>query len=311
MKNNPLLFLKTYGIKLFIIEGLVLFLSKINIFNKLRDNLICKKHKCIISYLEKEYKYIIDKYKNSKSKDNKPSNKIWVYWYQGIENAPDIVKMCIKSMRDNLYDSEVIILTKDNMDDYIDLPAHLKEKHENGIINRTNFSDIVRMFILKTHGGFWFDATILVTKKLSSKELNKVKTIKFHNNEKTSISNGLWCGFFLGNMNHSFFEFMCEFFTEFWIDKNIIIDYFLIDYVIRIAYKNIKVFKKDVDNNIYNNENIHKLCGYLSSEYDKDIYKEILNDNYIHKLSFKVPLIDEVDGKKTFYKVVKEKFYEK
>jgi len=311
MKNKPFLFLRTYGIRLFIIEGLILLLSKINIFNRFKDNLICKKHKHIISYLECNYKDIIDKYKKMKSKNKKASNKIWVYWYQGIEEAPLIVKMCIKSMKENLYDSDIIILTKDNMDKYINLPKHLKEKHESGIINRTNFSDIVRMFVLKTHGGFWFDATILVTKRLSSKELNKVKTIKFHNNEKTSISNGLWCGFFLGNMNQLFFEFMCEFFTKYWINKNVIIDYFLIDYIIRIAYENLDVFKNDIDNNEYNNEDIHKLCSYLSSEYKEKIYKDILKNNYIHKLSFKISLCDEVNNRKTFYKVIKERFYEK
>lgn len=36
--------------------------------------------------------------------ESKMSNKVWVCWFQGIENAPNLVKKCYKSLQENLYE---------------------------------------------------------------------------------------------------------------------------------------------------------------------------------------------------------------
>ena len=47
------------------------------------------------------------------------------------------------------------IITKDNWQQYMELPNHIIEKVENGKITLTHFSDIIRAELIKNYGGVW------------------------------------------------------------------------------------------------------------------------------------------------------------
>ena len=64
-------------------------------------NIVQKKHKFVLGYLKQDFQNIIDKYKTEtiSTAIQIPQKKyIWVMWWQGEENAPDLVKMCINSI---------------------------------------------------------------------------------------------------------------------------------------------------------------------------------------------------------------------
>ena len=78
-----------------------------------------RKHEFVISYLKNELPDIIEKYKGISETDSADSYpaKIWILWWQGKENAPDLVKACIRSTERNAGSAEVIVITKDNISD--------------------------------------------------------------------------------------------------------------------------------------------------------------------------------------------------
>ena len=59
------------------------------------------------------------------------NNPIWVYWKQGLDQAPEIVKSCINSIKQNA-DTKVIIITDDNVEQYVKFPSYIIEKLEKG-----------------------------------------------------------------------------------------------------------------------------------------------------------------------------------
>jgi len=304
MKKHPIKYIKSYGFRLWFIQIAILVLNKLNILNSFRDKKIVRKNKIVYNKITKNYKQLINKYKDKKI-ENKKSNKVWLYWYQGEKNAPEIVKLCIKSIKENLIDSEVIVLTKDNIEKYIKLPEYINEKYKNGKIGNAHYSDIIRVGLLKKYGGTWIDATIFITKNIKQSELEKLKTIKFKCNELTSISKGLWCCFYLSNINPKLYYFLYEFYLDYWKKEDIIIDYFLLDIAIQIAYTNFSEIKEDFNENKYNNEKIHCLCKLLNEEYDEKKYRELLKNNYFHKLTYKIALNEEKNNKKTFWGLIK------
>jgi hypothetical protein len=98
-----------------------------------------------------------------------PTNKvIWQYWGQGLagDNLPEVVKLCFQSVDRFKDDYTVIRVDDDTFGQYIDLPDFILEKRASGMINRTFFSDMLRLALLKTYGGVWLDATILLTDSL-------------------------------------------------------------------------------------------------------------------------------------------------
>ncbi|WP_395675757.1 capsular polysaccharide synthesis protein [Enterobacter sp.] len=81
------------------------------------------------------------------------SRIIWICWFQGLESAPELVKRCIESVQRNTPDAQVVILTDDNIPDYLSLPEHIKTKYQAGLISKAQYSDIVRCSLLYQYGG--------------------------------------------------------------------------------------------------------------------------------------------------------------
>jgi len=79
----------------------------------------------------------------------KQSDTIWVLWFQGIENAPEVVKICYESLLKYCPQKNIILLSEENLNDYISLPKYVEDKYQQGIISRTHYSDIVRTISLQ------------------------------------------------------------------------------------------------------------------------------------------------------------------
>ena len=47
------------------------------------------------------------------------SNKIFWCWLQGEDNAPKLAKACLKSIKRNLRKKEIIVITENNMNQYV------------------------------------------------------------------------------------------------------------------------------------------------------------------------------------------------
>ena len=86
---------------------------------------------------------------------------IWQYWAQGYEDVPDVVRKCLESVDQYAADYQIVRLTDANLPEYLDLPDFVQEKR--GVFSRAFFSDLLRLMLLKTYGGVWMDATILMT----------------------------------------------------------------------------------------------------------------------------------------------------
>jgi len=133
----------------------IVFTSNLNIKEKAnQDN--------AYNDLYKKYKFVIDNGVNN-TRSSEKSNKVWICWFQGLENAPELVKCCVSSVKKNFSDKEIIILSEENVFDYVHLPEYVIKKWKSGIIPPAHFSDLIRIDLLCSYGGIWCDATVLCT----------------------------------------------------------------------------------------------------------------------------------------------------
>ncbi len=93
--------------------------------------------------------------------------KIFAIWFQGEDQAPDIVKSCFRSIREHC-PQELVVLDGKTLFDYIDLPEAIVEKYRSGKIKAAHFADICRVELLYRHGGYWLDATCFVSAPIPS-----------------------------------------------------------------------------------------------------------------------------------------------
>lgn len=114
--------------------------------------------------LEKKYKKILtnfDRYYSDRVYTHESSNIVWVCWLQGMDNAPEIVRICLEKMKKHLYKEKVIIITEKNFKNYIDFPDYILNKWKSGVISNTHFTDLMRLELLIKYGGMWLDSTVL------------------------------------------------------------------------------------------------------------------------------------------------------
>jgi hypothetical protein len=87
---------------------------------------------------------------------------IYIYWNQGFEYAPIIVKKCVYSWF--YYNSpswNIILLDKNNINQYIDFSF---EKYN--YVSLIHQSDIIRLLLLQKYGGLWVDSTCFCNRPL-------------------------------------------------------------------------------------------------------------------------------------------------
>jgi hypothetical protein len=115
------------------------------------------------------YKTLINTYNAKYSFESyKSVNKnIFILWYQGFDNAPFIVKKCLKSWKDKNPGWNIIELHQNNLANWIDI-NHNFPKIDLNSMHLQAYSDIIRIHILEKHGGCWCDATLFCAEPLDN-----------------------------------------------------------------------------------------------------------------------------------------------
>lgn len=166
----------------------------------------------------------------------------------------------------------------------------------------THFSDLLRMNLLKRHGGIWLDSTILLTKDIDSIINTSLPYYSHHHiPNNCNVVKGKWTGFFLacgkGNILPSF---ILDAFYNYWKNNNRIVTYLFIDYLFALAYKHIPAVSKMVNNIPV--KPMSNLSKCLNQEYDKKAMETFYTKYHFHKLTYKKAFAMQTrNGKKTIY----------
>lgn len=190
------------------------------------------------------------------------SHKVFVFWWDGFDSAPDIVRTCLKSVRRTHPDDEIIELSKSNYEKYTDIDIRIRDGFARGDISVQTFSDILRFNVLKNNGGTWVDATLYfsapydLTLRLSDKSFESMNCVTTPNFLKYKGASSTWTGFFIAARKNSLFvTAMDSIFKEYFLKYGKYPIYLFIDAVFMIC------LRQGLDNNVLNC--IHKNPGYL------------------------------------------------
>lgn len=237
---------------------------------------------------------------------NNGQNNIWVLWLQGEDNMPELAKVCLESIKQNAGDHKVVVLSNSNLDEYIQLPERIMTLYQDGIISNAHYSDIIRMALLSRYGGIWIDATILLTSNLDSIISNtNLYTIK-NKPKGNNVSDRRWTGFFIATEPMNPLPVIVDrIFMRYWEKENVLIDYFLIDYAIDLAYKYNATVKEQIDSITENNPQIYNLLPLLPQKYNANEFEALIKDTSVFKLSWKKYSSPDLQGQNSVYSYLK------
>lgn len=254
--------------------------------------------------LEKKYKKCLIKFdREFEEKKHNMSNKIWICWFQGMDNAPDIVRKCCESVKRNNPDKEIIIITSENLYNYIKFPDYIKEKWEKGIITNTHMTDLLRLELLIQYGGTWIDATVFCSS-------NKIPSYFFNSDlffyqllKPGRDGNGIYVSswFMSAKTNNKVLMATRKLCYEYWKENNFMWDYFLLHDFISIVLDYYpdeweKIIPRD-------NATPHILLLRLFDDYNEEEWNAIKEQTPFHKLSYKFEQ-DQFDKSGTYYKKI-------
>lgn len=282
------------------------FLNDISIHfdSRNKEKHISRKNHYIKTYLKKQLVEVLNTYANSPSVSNcaEDEKKIWLFWWDGIDSAPDIVKACINSVIIAASSIPVVLLDKNNIYDYITIPNDIQQKHSEGVIGHAHFSDILRLSLLAKYGGQWIDATVFFSKPVPDKMIRApFFTCKMDVYDPLVPSHYLWAGWILGgNKQFPLFTFARDALIQYWRLHDHLIDYLLMDYIFDLAYEEIPEVHQAINELECNNPDRHELMKHLNDPYFSKFFDR---DTYFYKLSYRygAPKVSTSTGMTTFY----------
>ena len=264
------------------------------------------KHERVKRFLMKKYGYVVEKYADARPRSGAVIGSgapIWVVWHQGEENAPDVVKLCLGSIRRHAGTHPVVVLSERNIPDYIDLPAHITDKVKSGSITLTHFSDILRFKLLETHGGIYLDSTTFVSgdEAFCFDEM-PLYSCRTGLRPELDVAKGLWVSYiFAAAKGEVLPAFMSEMFSEYWAREDRLVTYLLVDCLIALAYENIQAVREEIDALPPGNSAIYALAENANAPYSDELYAGVLSCPF-HKMSYKLPLSGKTgSGAQTIY----------
>lgn len=264
------------------------------------------------SFIHSEMESVIKEYEvlpmiSKKTIDDQGSIPIWITWFQGEQYAPELCKACINNIRNMIPEgAKEVFLTKDNYLDYIDVPENILEKFSDGRIGMTNFTDIMRYYLLGTYGGAWIDSAIFLTNSVISKAFeHDVYTPKFCDENYTleDASRGLWVqGCLFSKEPNLIFKFIYDCLISFWNNHDKAIEYLVCDYFMYNAYTNFDFAKATMDKIPLNSINKRLFNSKLDEEYSEKLWLELSNSSDIHLINRHLEYHKFTkDGKLTIY----------
>lgn len=270
-----------------------------------------QKHKEIFNFLDREFEPVITQYMIPCKIMVNPSKErfIWTFWWQGESEVPEIIKICLSSMRKYAGNYNVIVIDKYNYNQYIDIPNFILEKVYAGKIGLAHFSDVVRFLLLEKYGGVWLDSTILLTDFVPDELLGYDFYFgKLDREPINCVSEKRWNIQIMASKPHSAWsQYMCDMYMAYWKKYDKVFDYFYTDYFVYYGLNKCAPLREMFDKIPKENPLILQLD--LNKEYSDNEYKKMTKNTYAFKTNRKQKYFCEIENnRKSFYGYFKEEY---
>lgn len=277
----------------------------------LRDIVGDKKQRLVDNLLNEvaQNSGLFDKYVTVDLRSLNPiGNRVWMFWYTGLETAPPIVKKCV-SIVSNLSDVDLIVIDKTNLEDYFIFEGNIKKYFEDGKISIQTFSDMLRCQLLSRYGGFWFDATLFVTRDDFILTHQDLSFFSIHHAQNDLLlkqkwneyfTEGRWSIYCMGaGKNNPLLSFVYSMYIEYYNRFPKCFDYFQTDYIIFYAYRNFEWVKLMIDSVCPSVTCSYFLSKNMFNVFDQGRWDNMISANEFQKLQWKMK--GKISKKETFY----------
>ncbi len=139
---------------------------------------------------------------------------IWMYWAQGWDNAPDLVKRCLQNWQLQNKNWKFNLLDDTNISDFSDVAL----RYQGINLPVQAFSDVLRINLLAQYGGVWADATTWCVRPLDQWIEKMVDQLDFFAYSKPAASRPISSWFLIAPLHSKIAETYRDAVDQFWLD---------------------------------------------------------------------------------------------
>jgi hypothetical protein len=217
---------------------------------------------------------------------------IWQFWDNPARRTtPEIVKSSLESVNRFKGKFNLKVLNNATFPEYSDLPGYVLDKFNKGQISYTHFSDLLRLNLLKNHGGIWLDATAYMTDFIPDNIL-KENFFVFLTGKLSHYPYSYMQNCFIRAKRGSY---LCEAWyrmcIKYWKNETDTADYFQHQLMFKALVSN-----QAKASNLFqsmpqiSDDEIHQLVGNkLFEKFNADDWERIKQASFFQKTTYKVP----------------------
>jgi len=233
---------------------------------------------------------------------------IWQYWESKDGTVPPLVQACLNSVEKYRGKYNRILLTPENVKDYVDIPQIFWDLKEKGKIKTAFFSDILRTCLLIQNGGIWADATVFLTGEIPD-YITEADLFVFQNDLKIDLDGLNMASYFIAaKKGNKILKETLAALIQYWKENNFLINYFTFLHtftmVTQANKENKELFSKIP---FFNFLPVQQFQYELFDKFTEKHWEEVKKVSGIHKLTHKQSVITKkkvVDTKGTFYEKI-------
>lgn len=207
--------------------------------------------------------------------------KLFVFWEQGFDNAPPVVRACRQRL-EKMHGGEVVDLDLEKLRGMIDLPGDV---YRHASKNRAHFADVARFALLHKYGGAWLDATCLVTESVTERFEELLPSGFFAFRYHDALISNWFLASEPGNyVSAIVYQGLCEY----WRRRDIKVHYYFNHHLFESLYYLDPEFTAVWDATPdLSSLPPHALQVAMHDPYTPEKMDELLNQSFIHKLTYK------------------------
>lgn len=220
------------------------------------------------------------------------SKTLWFCWLQGLDRAPQIVKVCYESLRKYLPDRETKVIDGNNWREYAELPDFILQRWENKQIPPALFSDLLRLQLLIKYGGTWIDSTVLCTgfEAPASRETLKFLDTDLFLFQYTRPGSSQWGGignwFITSCTNNEVLLVLRDMLYAYWKDYDCTLDYYIFHLFFSML---MDVYPEQISSMPYGYAVQNTILGYnRGARFDWTKWDRLVSNVSFHKLTYNV-----------------------
>lgn len=250
------------------------------------DRILIRKYRHILD--EKKARYVEDPTRN----DEGVPKIVWFSWLQGIDQAPDLVKVCLASQRKHLPDYEFRVLDLSNYQEWVELPEYVIRKYKKGLIPAASYSDLLRLAVLLKYGGVWMDASVFCSgfgnEKLQERwdrimrsELTVFRY--FRRGVRTPVGLSNW--FIAAVPNQIIVSSIFDIILAYWKDYDCLVDYYIFHLFLGLSLREFPWIEARMPRE--NSYHSILLGDALGRTFHQEEWKDLIDHVSIHKLNYR------------------------